>query len=318
MSRNKPIQQVPWVMKKIFLLAFLLPFFYVDISMAIDNRPKAFQDYLLALKGHFEGLGWNELAPEEIAWEYHRTSHLGRPLFFTTFGKNPENTTIFLGGVHGNESSAVYVTLRLAQYLKQNPGVYENSFIVVAPLVNPDGFLARPQKRTNARGVDINRNFPTRDWQKNRRDQYYPGPAANSENETKFQIALFQRFRPKKIVSIHAPFGRYDYDGPSSDLDDFVEWLKKSSRENNFPLRRYRVFPGSLGNYAGVERKIPTLTLELSSSIPKNGRIYFDQFRNTLIEILHQYPMEKRFGTQTGHPGENILSVALASKGLAP
>ncbi|MCX5908871.1 MAG: M14 family zinc carboxypeptidase [Deltaproteobacteria bacterium] len=279
--------------KKIFFLVFLPALFYGHLLMARDYRPQELPVFLDTLQRHFRTLGWDDLDPGKIPWESHRVSHLGKPLFFTTFGEAQKNTTVFLAGVHGNESPSVYMTLRLAQHLTQNPQVYKNSFIVIAPLVNPDGFFAKPQKRTNARGVDINRNFPTQDWRKGKKDQYFPGPWASSENETKFQIALFQRFKPEKIVSIHAPFGCYDYDGPSSDLDDFVQWLKKSSRENNFPLRRYRVFPGSLGNYAGVERKISTLTLELPSSIPQNGPAYFDQFRNTLIEILHQYPNGK-------------------------
>ena len=278
------------VVKKPFFWIFLISVAWAGSAGASDGHSADFQQYLMTLKERFERLGWNDLRPEKIPWEYHRTSHLGRPLFFATFGEKQKNTTIFLGGVHGNESSSVYVALRLAQYLHENREIHAKSFIVVAPLVNPDGFLAQPQRRTNARGVDINRNFPTRDWKRGNKGPYYSGPTASSENETKFQIALFQRFRPEKIVSIHAPLGRYDYDGPSSDLDEFIEWLERSSRENNFPLRRYRVFPGSLGNYAGMERKIPTLTLELPSSHPQSGQVYFEQFRKTLIEILHFNP----------------------------
>ncbi len=269
---------------------FLLIIFFPSIIIAHDSRTQEFQGFLKDLKKQFVKLDWNDLAPEEIAWEYHRSSSLERPLFFTHFGDHPTNTTIFLGGVHGDECSSVYVSLKLAQHLKAHPEISKKNYIVVAPLVNPDGFFANPQTRTNARGVDINRNFPTRDWRNGAKGRYYPGPRASSENETKFQIALFHRFRPVKIVSIHSPLGRYDYDGPSSDLDDFVQWLKKSSGENHFPLRRYRVFPGSLGNYAGMERKIHTLTLELPSSIPKSGPDCFDQFRKTLVEILDQRP----------------------------
>ena len=54
--------------------------------------------------------------------------------------------------------------------------------IVIAPLVNPDGFFSKPPKRTNSRGVDINRNFPTRDWRQSKRDKFYTGPSPNSES----------------------------------------------------------------------------------------------------------------------------------------
>lgn len=267
----------------------LLGIFWIwasPISMADGSPQPEFQKFSVLLKKRFADLKWNDLSPETIPWEYHRTSHQGRPLFFTSFGEPTGNTTIVLGGVHGNESASVYVAMKLALDLPRYPDLLKRNFIVVAPLVNPDGFFRQPQTRTNARGVDINRNFPTRDWKKGEKNAYYSGPGPGSENETRFQIALFHRFKPQKIVSIHSPLGRYDYDGPSSDLDDFVQWLKKSSEENHFPFRRHRVFPGSLGNYAGVERKIHTLTLELRSSCPQSGPASYQQFRDVLVRIL--------------------------------
>ena len=103
--------------------------------------------------------------------------------------------------------------------------------IIVAPLINPDGFFSKPQKRTNGRGVDVNRNFPTKDWKQGKKDRYYSGPDANSESETKFQIALINRFKPTHIISIHSPLGCYDYDGPSSDFDSIVIWIKRSAEK---------------------------------------------------------------------------------------
>jgi hypothetical protein len=62
--------------------------------------------------------------------------------------------------------------------------------------------------------------------------------------------------------------------------------MKKVSRENGLPFRRYQVFPGLLGNYAGMERRIHTLTLELPSSAPQKGAEYFDQFKSMFLDIL--------------------------------
>jgi protein MpaA len=197
---------------------------------------------------------------------------------------------LFLVAVHGDESPSVYVLFRLAQFLKKNQQFYLDKTIVIAPLVNPDGFFSRPQRRTNGRGVDVNRNFPTKDWKRGKKDRYYSGAHANSESETKFQIALINRFRPTHIISIHSPLGCYDYDGPSSNFDTIVIWMKKVSRENGLPFRRYQVFPGSLGNYAGMERNIHTLTLELPSSVPQKGAEYFDQFKNMFLDILALNP----------------------------
>ena len=209
---------------------------------------------------------------------------------FTTFGEDSRQTVLFLGGVHGDESPSVYLSFRLALFLKKNPELIRQKKVVIAPLVNPDGFFSKPQRRTNGRGVDVNRNFPTRDWKPGKKGSFYSGPHANSESETRFQIALINRFKPTHIVSIHSPLGCYDYDGPSSDLDALVVWMKRLSRENNLPFRRYHVYPGSLGNYAGMQRKIHTLTLELPSSEPSKGPEYFEQFKGMFLSILELAP----------------------------
>ncbi len=272
----------------LFFLAVLFLILSAQPSAGYDRNTKDFKDFASDLKRHFEKMGWNDLQPEKVDWVYYRKSLLKRPLIFASFGEESKDVTIFMGGVHGNEKPSVYIMFRIAELLKENPDLYKNRTIVIAPVVNPDGFFKAPQTRTNARGVDINRNFPTRDWRTNKKDRYYPGPAANSENETRFQVALINRYKPSKIISVHSPLGCYDYDGPSSDLDAMVVWLKKMSRDNGMPLRRYKVYPGSLGNYAGVERKIHTMTLELPSSSPEQGAKYFEQFKKTLIDVLNQ------------------------------
>jgi len=268
----------------------VLLFFFIMIhpipSEAFDAKTKEFKDFSADLKMHFKKMGWNDLHPERINWQYYRKSQMKRPLVFTAFGESKKDITIFLGGVHGDESPSVYIMFRLAEFLKQNPHLYKNKTIIIAPLINPDGFFRTPQTRANARGVDINRNFPTGNWHSAHQDRYFPGPSANSESETKFQVALINRYKPNKIISVHSPLGFYDYDGPSSDFDAIVVWLKKMSRENGLPLRRYKVFPGSLGNYAGVERKIHTLTIELPSSVPQQSAKNFDRMKRTLLDVL--------------------------------
>ncbi|MEN6488435.1 MAG: hypothetical protein ABFD66_06075, partial [Smithella sp.] len=116
--------------------------------------------------------------------------------------------------------------------------------------------------------------------------RYYPGAKAGSEAETLFQTALINRFQPQKILSVHSPLNFFDYDGPSSDLDSFELWMETISREANHPLKKFGYYPGSLGNYAGHERSIFTLTLELPSSDPKQGPGYFQQFFPAFLKFI--------------------------------
>ena len=77
-------------------------------------------------------------------------------------------TTLFLSGVHPDELTPIPMGFKLVDYLNKHPELYtgknKNVRIVVAPLVNPDGFLRNVPTRTNANRVDLNRNFFTIDW----------------------------------------------------------------------------------------------------------------------------------------------------------
>ncbi len=285
------MMKCPNLCGRIVFLICLIQVLFVGAALANPGKkPMEFQKFVSELKKQFNTFGWKDLDLENLDWEYHRKTQAHRPLIFTTFGNSPKNVVLFLGGVHGDEGPSVYVMFRLAQFLKENPDLYKDRKIVIAPLVNADGFFSRPPRRTNGRGVDINRNFPTKDWRQTKKDRYYSGPHANSESETKFQMALMNRFKPTHIISIHSPLACYDYDGPSSDFDSLVVKLKKVSTQNGLPFRRYQVYPGSLGNYAGMERKIHTLTLELPSSEPRKGTEYFGQFKGMFLDVLDLNP----------------------------
>lgn len=263
---------------------------------ASDPPPKELRQYVALLDQQNVRYGWKDIQCGGIPWEFHRRTRNHHPLIFTHFGKPSGDCILFLGGVHGDELPTVYLMFKLARYIQENPQVVKDKCIVIAPLVNPDGYLKPSPTRVNATGVDLNRNFPTRHWQPDAHRQwrakskkngrYYPGPKAGSEQETLFQVALIKRFKPQKILSAHSPLNFFDYDGPSSDLNSFEQWMEKISREANHPLRKFGYFPGSLGNYAGHERNIFTLTLELPTSDPKRGSEYFHKFQPAFLKFI--------------------------------
>jgi len=276
---------------------FLFCFFPPHLVWAASQPATELKLFLGTLEQQNIRYGWKDIKFVGIPWEYHRTTRNHHPLIFAHFGKPSGDCILFLGGVHGDELPTVYLMLKLAQYIKENPDFVKDKCIVIAPLVNPDGYLSPLPTRVNAGGVDINRNFPTQRWhpdahrhwvtrgKKNKR--YYPGPKAGSEQETLLQVALIKRFKPQKILSVHSPLNFFDYDGPSSDLNSFEQWIEKISREANHPLKKFGYYPGSLGNYAGHERNIFTLTLELPTSDPKLGGEYFRQFQPAFLKFIN-------------------------------
>lgn len=287
-----------WPLKTagIFCLCFFLAPACADAARVADSPAGELKRFLQTLDNLNARCGWTDVSAAGIAWEHHRTTRNRRPLIFARFGGGAGNCILFLGGVHGDERPTVYLMLKLARYLHEHPEVVKDHCIVIAPLVNPDGYFAAPPTRVNAAGVDLNRNFPTRDWRRDAHRQwrtkgrknprYYPGATAGSEPETLFQTALIKRFEPQKILSVHSPLNFFDYDGPSSDLDSFEQWMETISREANHPLKKFGYYPGSLGNYAGHERNIFTLTLELPSSDPKQGPGYFRQFFPAFLKFI--------------------------------
>lgn len=175
----------------------------------------------------------------------------------------PGARVLAIGGVHGDEYSAMSISYLWMKSMQNNPDDIHHHWLFV-PLANPDGLFKQPATRQNANGVDLNRNFPTPDWdeyalrywkQHHRQNpRRYPGPSGGSEPETQWQVALIKAFQPDAIISIHAPYGLLDYDGP-----DFA----RPDKLGNLTLQRLGTFPGSLGRYAGEYKNIPVLTIEL-------------------------------------------------------
>jgi protein MpaA len=240
-----------------------------------------------------KGYAWNLKTCDGIRWRSDRNSEEGRPLIYAEFGEpSSPNKTLILAMVHPDEITPLYLGFKLAQYFRDHELELKDSHVIVAPFVNPDGFFRSPRIRMNARGVDVNRNFDTPLWREKavkewttvlkKNPRRFPGNEPSSESETKFQIDLIERFHPTKILSVHAPLNVMDYDGPTSlTLDRFAkEYVHECYQlRNRLRAKSTGYFPGSLGNYAGVERGIPTVTLELPSANPKLADAYWKKFQ---------------------------------------
>ncbi len=174
----------------------------------------------------------------------------------------PQARILLLGGIHGDEYSSVSIVFKWLEILeKHHSGMFHWRIV---PLVNPDGLLMTKSQRTNQNGVDLNRNFPTADWRRESREYWinkthkdprrYPGPAPLSEPESRWIAEEIERFRPHVIVAIHAPFGLLDFDGPPTIPPEKLGALYLN------PLGTY---PGSLGRYAGIQKRLPIITIEL-------------------------------------------------------
>lgn len=172
---------------------------------------------------------------------------------------------LLLGGIHGDELTAAAIVFEWMQLL-QTPGA-QSLHWRVAPVVNPDGLLAPKPQRVNANGVDLNRNFPTPGWEQDAKRYWmkttgsdprrFPGQSPLSEPESRWLNAEIERFKPHVIISVHAPFGVLDFDGPAKPPRQF----------GRLYYSRVGVYPGSLGNYGGMHKNVPVITIELPNAL---------------------------------------------------
>lgn len=189
-------------------------------------------------------------------------------------GDGPD-VTLFLGVHHGDEKLGKVLLERLMALLRQHPEHLAGRRAVFVPVLNPDGY--DDNTRQNANGVDLNRNLPTRNWRPEAEKHYYPGPAAGSEPETRALIGLVEAEHPAKIVTIHDPLLCVNWNGlsraesalePNGPLcaEDLGEVM---ARHNGYPAMGDIGYPcpGSFGSWAGAERRIPTITLELGRDV---------------------------------------------------
>ena len=187
----------------------------------------------------------------------------GRPIEGTFFWNevldgpilSPLNT-LLVGAFHGDEEISTALLERFSKAAAQEHSTLP-AFLVI-PAFNADGLPA--DTRTNANGVDLNRNYPTDNWSLDGEGTpYFSGPGPASEPETRLMIEVLQQYRPQKIITLHSPYKVINYDGPADALAHAM------AAHCGYPVVTDIGYPtpGSFGNYAGHQLQIPVITLEL-------------------------------------------------------
>ena len=170
---------------------------------------------------------------------------------------------LVIGVFHGDEPQGKCLINKYIEYK-----LTSLSSLLFIPCLNPDGM--QMGTRTNANGVDLNRNYPTKNWGQDTSGagtnptDYYSGTSPASEIETKFVLDIINKYKPSTILTLHAPYKIVNYDGPAKEI------AQKISNIIKYPVAESIGYPtpGSFGTYCGVERNIPTITLELDEEMP--------------------------------------------------
>ncbi len=217
----------------------------------------------------------------QVQWLPSCVSVKGTPIVhFEKTGHDKRKKRILVFSlIHGDETGAGSL---VRYWLERLDEIDPRNDWRIVPVLNPDGFEAKT--RTNANNVDLNRNFPTRDWNdlaniywkkhSSSSPRRFPGTVAGGEPEVKCAISQIDDFKPDFIVSIHTPLAVLDFDGPKVKPPSFAY----------LPWRSLGNYPGSLGRFMWVERSTPVLTAELRSTLPTNFET-FDRLQDILGEL---------------------------------
>ncbi|MBX3321754.1 MAG: DUF2817 domain-containing protein [Phycisphaeraceae bacterium] len=202
----------------------------------------------------------SDLSASPTASSWHTIGHStqGRDIEAATIGRGSVRVLI-VGSIHGNETEALAVMDDLRRHMLVFAA--DRATVRLIRDINPDG--TRLGRRTNARGVDLNRNWPA--------FNFAPAPSRGlepgSEVETRLLLHELRGFGAHATLVCHSiPRGPFvNFDGPAEGLAAaFATAAARSDpRWRVEPTMGYAT-PGSLGSFVGVDRSEPILTIEFA------------------------------------------------------
>ena len=194
-------------------------------------------------------------------------------------------TVLLIGGIHGNEQTSVDVARGLLDLLREQRELARGRTVAIIANTNPDGYAAN--SRFNANRIDLNRNFPARNF----KPQLGPttraagggrggGSSPLSEPESRIIYDVIEQLQPRLLISIHSiDRGREcnNFDGPAEAIARIM------SQHNGYGVTDSIGYPtpGSLGSWAGIDKQVPMITLELPRSV--DGARAWEQNREALL-----------------------------------
>lgn len=258
-------------------------------------------------------------------------SHDGREIWMLKVGCGKKNI-ICLGGVHGRESINPIVLMKMIEtYCERYDGndkiqgnqndwkdflqLYSFYFI---PLLNPDGYMialrgfqvikddrlrlegeragiAHETWKYNARGIDLNRNFPSVHWvSKNQFDH------AASENETKILMKVFQKINAIGFIDYHSR-GKLIYYYRNQMTQAYNEIQKKIAL--------------NIGNMTGYDLAEPSEEIEIGDSGGNTVHYYCENYLRPAITI-ETTPDEATFPLDISFQGETYEEIWRTPFGL--
>jgi len=189
-------------------------------------------------------------------WVVVANSAEGRPLHMRTVGTGSAKTLV-VAGLDGEDRIAVNWVDQFVQQVSQAPDTLRDYQLVFLRAANPDGLTARHLE--NARGVALNRNFPTTNYRPGGNPSAGAGPA--SEPETRAVMQVLYDLRPQRIVHLVSAASSSEAicNGVADEAANSLADLAGLEVEGFDPRKQ----PGSLEEFAATVLGIEVVTLRL-------------------------------------------------------
>lgn len=201
--------------------------------------------------------------------------------------------------IHGREWKNTQILMRQAEEILREYNEHKDRFrnvcLYLIPMDNPDGVTIsqygyqgirnkKLQKKVkkighfrrwknNARGVNLNNNFPAGfSVKKKKKPDYatYPGKKAGSEKETKALMKFIQKIKPNTVLNLHSTGSILYWDFA---VDEALHNRQYQLAKKINSYNHYRMMPrngsteerGGFADWLVYEKKIPSVTIETGS-----------------------------------------------------
>ncbi|WP_437191842.1 M14 family zinc carboxypeptidase [Planctomicrobium sp. SH527] len=135
--------------------------------------------------------------PQSI-WASSQKSAGQRGIEVARFGTGDQYVLI-VGSMSGNDPASINLLDATSQLAKTFPPPEPVTLLFVRT-PNPDGMFEHVH--TNARGVELDRNFPTRNF--TTAPNRLTGPHPASEPETQYLVRILQEFKPVRVIHVQS------------------------------------------------------------------------------------------------------------------
>jgi protein MpaA len=214
---------------------------------------------------------------DEPRWERIHRSTDRRPIESVALGTGRDRVVV-MSSLHGDETQSIALIDHLARHVAAHPTEFRDASVLFIRTPNPDGVTARSPY--NARGVDLNRNFPASNWKADAAK--HTGDKAGSEVETRAILRLITDFRPGRLIHVKdsAGGGFVNHDGGLRDLAQQTGQLVGLKVVKDLG----RATTGSIESFVATELNVPSLTILLPRET--NDQAAWDRNRTALIACI--------------------------------